>query len=119
MVLPTAQSSGSTVIRLSSDFANFSKRVVAQDLNWSTLLLEWPSPLSLSDFNKIGLHQIQMFPMHHVPHGYSINVRSNLVGGSVYNPRDELTSLYIPKHSRSIPNFEPIGESQVDESFSS
>lgn len=114
MVPPTAQPSGSTVtIRLTSDFKNFSIKSVDEkaDSFWATVLCEWPSPLSLSYYNKVALHQIQMFPLQHVPHAYSINIRSNLVGGNVYNPRDELTSLYIPKHSRSIPNVEPIGES--------
>ena len=116
MVPPTAQSSGSSVaMRLSSDFKNFSIKTVDEkpDSFWSTVLCEWPSPLSLSKYNKVALHQIQMFPLHHVPHAYSMNIRSNLVGGSVYNPRDEMTSIYIPKHSRSIPNYESLGESYL------
>ena len=111
MVQTSTQPCGSTMTMvLSSDYRNFSIKTVESCDTWSTILLEWPAPLKLSDYNKLALHQIQIFPLHHVPHAYSVDIRSNLVGGSVYNPRDILTSMFVPKHSRSIPNFSGNGE---------
>ena len=118
MVPPTTEPCGSSVtVILSSEFKNFSAKIVDTTDSWLTLLLEWPAPLTLTDYNKIAVHQLQLFPLHHVPHGYSMDIRSNLIGGSVYNPRDILMSIFVPKHSRSIPNFGTIGESCMNHNY--
>ena len=100
-------------LKLTSDFKNFTAKLekTGKDGTEKTVLkLEWTCSLNLTSVREISLLNCQLYPLESQRHGYAISVISNLVRGKIFNPKNEIASIYIPKNSRAIPNSSEYGE---------
>lgn len=106
-------------LKLTSDFKNFTAKLekTGKDGTEKTVLkLEWTCSLNLTSVREISLLNCQLYPLESQRHGYAISVISNLVRGKIFNPKNEIASIYIPKNSRAIPNSSEYGESSMTHS---
>ena len=88
-------------LKLTSDFKNFTPTVEKID---KSLKLEWTCSLDLRAIQEISLVNCQIYPLQGKNHGYAISVTTNLVRGKIFNPKNEIASIYVPKNSKAIPN---------------
>jgi len=106
-------------LKLTSDFKNFIAKLEKTGQNGTektVLKLEWTCSLNLTSVREISLLNCQLYPLESQRHGYAISVISNLVRGKIFNPKNEIASIYIPKNSRAIPNSSEYGESSMTHS---
>ena len=95
-----------TFLTLTSSFKYFTVK-----LDGSTLTLEWLSSINLTSVTHIGLHSIQISPLHGQSHCTFISIHTDLIKGNIFNPSHEIATVAIPRHSNSLPNHIHTGES--------
>ena len=95
-----------TYLTLTSSFKHFTAK-----LTKSTLTLEWLSSINLASVTHIGLHSIQISPLHGHSQCTFISIHTDLIKGNIFNPTHEIATVAIPRHSNSLPNHINTGES--------
>lgn len=106
-------------LKLTSDFKNFTAKLETtsqKGAQITDLKLEWTCSLNLTSVKEISLLNCQIYPLESQRHGYAISVTSNLVRGKIFNPKNEIACIFVPKNSRAIPNSSEYGESPMTHS---
>lgn len=91
-------------INLSSDYSNFE---ISQDGN--TLILIWKGAVDFSQFQTVGLYDLDIYPITTKNQGYSIKISSNIIQGGLHNPSRIIARRFIKGHTHSIPQCNSIG----------
>ena len=106
-------------LKLTSDFKHFTAQLETkgqEGAERTDLKLEWTCSLNLTSVKEISLLNCQVYPLESQRHGYAISVTSNLVRGKIFNPKNEIACIFIPKNSRAILNSSEYGESSMTHS---
>ena len=107
-----------TYIRLTSD-CRFFKATRSDD----GVILTWNMSMNLTPYNKISLKEFQIGPLSHRRHDSLIEIYSNLIARTLYNPLRELATIRISRNSSFVdgivvpglfPEFSRIIENKIE-----
>ena len=84
-------------IRLTNDCKFFNA-----DADGNKLYLTWNMPMDLSPYKYISLREIQIGPLSVKRHDYVLDIYSNIIARTLYNPLRELATVRVSKNSSFI-----------------
>ena len=86
-----------TYIRLTNDCQFFTASIDDQKL-----ILNWNMSLDLSRYNYIALREIQIGPLAVKRHDYLLEIYSNIIARTLYNPLREIATARVSRNSSFI-----------------
>ena len=86
-----------TFIRFTNDcqFFNWTK---AED----KIILNWNMPIDLTNYKYMSVRKFQIGPLSFKRHDYVLEIYSNIIARTLYNPLRELESIRVSRNSRFI-----------------
>ena len=86
-----------TFIRLTNDcqFFNFAR-------TGERVTLTWNMPMDLTNYKYMSLLKFQIGPLAFKRHDYLLEIHSNIIARTLYNPLRELETIRISRNSRFI-----------------
>ena len=86
-----------TYIRLTSD-CRFFKAANSED----GIILTWNMSMNLAPYKKISLKEFQIGPLSHRRHDSLIEIYTNLIARTLYNPLREFSTVRISRNSSFV-----------------
>ena len=86
-----------TYIRLTSD-CRFFKATISDE----KLILTWNMSMNLTPYKKIALKEFQIGPLAHRRHDSLVEIYSNLIARTLYNPLRELATIRVSRNASFI-----------------
>ena len=86
-----------TYIRLTSDCRFFN--ATATD---GKIILTWNMSMNLTPYNKISLKDFQIGPLSHKRHDSLVEIYTNLIARTLYNPLREFATIRVSRNSSFI-----------------
>ena len=86
-----------TYIRLTSD-CRFFKATISDD----KIILTWNMSMNLTPYSKISLKDFQIGPLSHRRHDSLVEIYSNLIARTLYNPLREFATVRVSRNSSFI-----------------
>ena len=81
-------------IRLTNDCRLFT---IAFEKN--SLILSWNMSIDLSPYKYISIREIQIGPLHTKRHDYILDIYSNIIARTLYNPLREIATCRVSRNS--------------------